>query len=174
MYNAKPHRQLSSTALVLIIVFSILLSVISLPALWLGFIIFHGNTHHTYEYLYPADQIASIQFVHMQTDTDLYQYSVDEIPSLLDDRQILCMVLDMESHDTFLSDFSEVPCHKWVNDPIPKISGRVIVITYNDGSREWISSDGTFYYDVSSSDASMTWFYFDDEAFDSLLSLYGC
>lgn len=174
MSKTKSRRQLSPAALVLIIVFSIILSVTALPGLFLGLIIFHGNTHHTYEFLYPAEEIASIQFVHMQTGTDLYTHPVDDIPFLLDSRESPCAELDTENYASFLEAFSEVPCHKWVNDPCPEVSGNVILITYKNGSWEWISSDGTFYHNVSSSKSSMTWFYFDEEAFASLLSRYGC
>lgn len=142
------------------------------PGLMLGLILYHGNAHHPYDFLQQADQISEIRLIDMAQDFELYQYATDEISGILDAAGSDENELSPADHSAFLSDFASVPRHEWVNDPCPFIRGRTILISYLDGSREWICADGTFYQDLQSGKTSMTRFYFDAEAFAALLRNY--
>lgn len=139
----------------------------------LTLIILHANIHHSYTYLYPADRITGIQLIELQGSVDLYRYPVDTIPAMLDDLTEVQAQIGEAQIQAFLSDLSEVPCHQWVNDPCPYVEQGTVLITYADGSREWICSRGTFYQDCSEDEASMTWYWFEDDSFAQLLQSYG-
>lgn len=123
-----------------------------------------------YEFLRPTDQIEKIQIARIMEDLDLYQYPVSETFSMLDDATFTISTVKPEHLGTFLEDFSQVPCYQWANDPIPHLRDKALLITYQDGSVEWVCADGTFYWDNTSSEAGMTWFYFDTEAFSNMLT----
>lgn len=122
-----------------------------------------------YEFLRPADQISTIQTARIMDDIDLYLYSIPEINTMLEDATFTISTLKPENHAAFLECFASVPHHTWVNDPIPHLRGKALLITYQDGSREWICADGTFYQDNTTLKSGMTWSYFDDSAFSGML-----
>lgn len=147
--------------------------VLGFPLLIIGLMNFGSSIEYTFEFLRPADQIVRIQLIHVEERIGLYEHALEEIPIMLDDTATVVTEVDPSDHSAFLSDFASVPCHKFGNDPWPDISGGTILISYQDGSHEWIARYGTFYQDTCSGEASMTWFLFEAEAFYALLHSYG-
>ena len=131
------------------------------------------NIEYDYVFLYPAEEIVSIELIQVEKDYFLYSHHTDHIPGLLDGDCAVYATLPPSEFAPFLEDFARVSCHEWFNDPNPHICGQTVRITYADGSREWICRSGTFFSDVTKPDNSMTWYYFDYEEFDSFLQPYG-
>lgn len=131
------------------------------------------NNDKTYEFLRPANEIAHVEIIQVTEDIWLYSHPLSQIPELLAQSSVPSVDLAEEQHATFWSDFREVQCNAWWNDPSPDISDGTILILYSDGSQEWICADGTFYYDAASSTSGMTNYYFDDEEFSAFLEKYG-
>ena len=158
----------------------LLLGLICLPAViiwilfWIGYFTSFGSSDDPYEFLYPVSQVSQIQLVHISEEFYLYQYSVDEIPTMLEQAETLCVTVEQADFSPFLAEFSHIPCRGWFNDPNPCIEGRTIMITYANGSRDWVCASGTFYCDVPAGDNSMTWRYFDRDTFSSFLTDWGC
>lgn len=131
------------------------------------------NSNKTYELLYPAEDIANIQVVHIDDDVGLYFHAISDIPDILDQSTAVQVTLDPDQISDCIEDLYQLPARTWWNDPDPYIEDGTILITYNDSSREWISAYGTFYVDQSKNDASMTWYYFGEEDFGEYLEKYG-
>lgn len=131
----------------------------------------HNN--QTYEFLYPAGEIASIEIIRVEEDIGLYYVPLESISGLLDEQATEILSLESRQFDACAEDLAELSASEWWNDPNPYIRGSTLLITYRDGSREWICADGTFYCDLSSGESSMTWYYFREEEFETFLKKYG-
>ena len=131
------------------------------------------SSNETYKLICPVSDIVRLEIVCIQNDVDLYEYPTAEIPLLLDQSADDSIVLEADVHSDFWTDFRDVQCLAWWNDPWPNIYQGTIRISYSDGSREWICADGTFYYDASTGKSSMTNKYFNEEEFAALLEKYG-
>lgn len=159
---------------ILIVLLLCHLAVLLIPLLWFVLISLLEGVDRSYELLQPADQIAQIRLVHVPEDIDLYQYPTDQITQMLDERHEVCVELEPADYEAFLRDFSDVPCHKWYNDPMGRIYEGTILIDYKDGSREWISWFGSFFHDSRKDSGRISWSYFDKDAFSDLLTAYRC
>lgn len=146
-----------SRGLVILFLFGILLAIMNPP----------------YRCQFPSDQITRIDLVDVQEPVDLYSYDSKVIPDIILNASTVCVELDRESIQGFLKDFSGIQYGIWENDPCPHIQDGTILITYADGSLEWICARGTFYQNHSTGKAGMTWYYFDENSFTQLLQTYG-
>ena len=131
------------------------------------------NSNKTYEFLKPDEEIAGIRIIQVNEDVDLYGYPVDNIPGILDQVSTVQVTLEQDRIADCVEELSSLPARKWWNDPSPYIQDGTVLITYRDGSREWICAEGTFYHDKQENDASMTWYYFKNEDFEAFLEKYG-
>ncbi len=159
--------------------FGMLLASIGLTALniivVIGFVLLMSalNSNKSYEFLYPAQNIAAVEIIYIEDDVGLYHLPLEDIEETLDSLTRRITVLETEEWDECVTALSELPASMWWNDPNPYIQDGTLLITYQDGSREWICADGTFYCDLSSGKSSMTWYYFENEQFDQFLETYG-
>ena len=145
-----------------------------LPVLLFGswlYAMFGGRC--TYPLSQPADSITHIYLVEFQKEIGLYSYSADEISDILSHTHTVVAELSPAEIAPFLEDFKSIPCYKWGNDPNPYIKAGTILIQYADSSREWLSSCGTFIDSTDPKERTLTWYYFDPESFDALLTSYG-
>ena len=142
---------------------------------YIGFFILMSvlNNNKTYELLYPAEEITSIEIIMVDDDVGLYYFPVNEISEILDQRTIPVCNLEDTQIPACIEDLQQLSASKWWNDPTPHITDGTLLVTYQNGSREWISAHGTFYCDASSGEDSMTPYFFDNEEFDTFLISYG-
>ncbi len=131
------------------------------------------NRNQTYEILYPAEQINSIEILHVDTSLSLYHYSLEELPEVVRQHTVSSVLLDKSAIAACMDELHGLSASRWWNDPSPYIEGGTLLITYANGSREWICADGTFYYDAGSSDHDLTWYFFDRDEFAIFLERYG-
>ena len=127
----------------------------------------------TYETLHPVEEIAVIEIVEITESVDLYSHRLDTIPALLDANTTLVIQLDASQTDACMEDLFDLSASEWWNDPTPCIRNGTMRITYRNGSREWICSDGVLYYDSTEGAAHISWYYFSDDEFLSYLLEYG-
>ena len=133
--------------------------------------ILHDN--QTYELLYPAGEITSIEIIRIEEDVGLYYVPLESISGLLDTHTTQILSLESDQFESCVEDLADLSASEWWNDPDPYICGSTLLITYRDGSREWICADGTFYCDLSAGESSMTRYFFQDEDFITFLQRYG-
>ena len=131
------------------------------------------NSDKRYELLHPAEEISCIEIIHIEKSVGLYSYPVDSIASIPDEHTAGIISLENSQLAECAKDLTELSASMWWNDPHPVIRDGTLLITYRDGSREWICADGTFYYDRSSDESNMTWYFFNDEEFIVFLEKYG-
>jgi len=131
----------------------------------------HGN--QVYECLYPAEEIVGIEIIRIEEDIGLYYVPLESISGLLDTHATKILSLESDQFEPCAEDLADLSASKWWNDPNPYIRGIVLLITYRDGSREWICADGTFYCNLSAGKSSMTRYFFRDEEFKTFLERYG-
>lgn len=131
------------------------------------------NNDVPYEFLRPTADIACVEIICMEDPIGLYSHSIADLPGMLEEAGVPSIDLAESQCSTFFSDFEEVQCNAWWNDPTPYIEGGTILIQYTDGSQEWISAKGTFWYDAVSGKGSMTKYFFSNEDFESFLAKYG-
>lgn len=157
----------------------VVLAQIMLAALFiaavLGFATFMSwlNSNKTYELLYPVEQIKSIEIVYVDDSVLLYNHPLDEIPEIVRQKTISVISLENTAIAECTDDLFALSASRWWNDPSPAIEGGTLLITYKDGSFELICAHGTFYYEASSAEHDLTWYFFNDEEFDSFLQKYG-
>lgn len=118
-----------------------------------------------YGFQFPEDQITQIHLIQSEQDFELYCYDMGEVPALLEDSEIPVREVEPVQFEAFLDGFSQVSCYKWANDPNPWIGEEIILITYADGSREWICWQGSFFENRTTQRQSMNWYYFNPEEF---------
>ena len=131
------------------------------------------NSNKTYEFLNPAEEITGIQVIQVDEEVGLYFHPINDIEGILDDASTVQVTLEDGQITECIEDIYALSASKWWNDPSPYIQDGTFLITYQDGSREWICARGTFYVDKSTSKAKMTWYFFSDEDFRTLLEKYG-
>lgn len=130
-----------------------------------------GN--ETYEFVRPASEITHVEIFTVTEDIGLFSRSSSEIPEIVDQAGIPSIDLEQAQYSTFWTDFDDVRCREWWNDPSPSIEGGTILIQYADGSLELICAEGTFYSDAVSGKSGLTRYYFDREEFSAFLEKYG-
>lgn len=83
----------------------------------------------------------------------------------------ICYTILKEQHISFLEDLYDVPCYKYRNDPFQGFGQNTIRVTYLDGAFELIGAR-TVYYETADGEWKYPTYYFDTEAFGSLISAY--
>lgn len=131
------------------------------------------NSNQTYEILYPAEQINSIEILHVDTSLSLYKYPMEEFPEIVRQHTVSSIFLDKAAIPACMDELHGLSAGRWWNDPSPYIEGGTLLITYANGSFELICANGTFYYDAGSSDYDYTWYFFDHDEFLIFLERYG-
>ena len=162
----------------LFIIGAILGSIILLPLLFIGAILvfisimqaLSGNK--TYELLYPTEEIAYVEVIHIDEHA-LYSSSICDLPGILDAQTTWRIRLDTKEGNACIADLQQLSASTWWNDPSPSIKDGVLLIVYSDGSREWICAHGSFFQDISNNESHMTNYYFDTKDFSLLLENYG-
>ena len=149
---------------------SLLIGLMAMP-----FILFMSwlNNDVPYEFLRQETDIACVEIICVEDSIDLYSHPVVNLPGMLEESGIPGIHIEESKYSTFWSDFEDVQCNAWWNDPLPYIEGGTIFIQYADGSHEWISAGGTFWYDAVSGKGSMTDYFFSSEDFVAFLAKYG-
>ena len=126
-----------------------------------------------YELMLPAEEIVSIEVIHVSKDVGQGDYPLDEIPSVLDDYTIVLHTLEPSEITACLEDLSAMPASRLWHPARPYVWKGALRITYANGSVEWISEHGAFSYDASKDDVDLGPYYFDKEVFAPFLEKYG-
>ena len=119
------------------------------------------NTSSEYTFMKPASEIVSMDIICTDPYRDYSAYN-DIEPAYK---------IASEQWSSFISDFTKITCKRYYADPCLSLSGMVIRITYMDGSYEVISPY-TGLHVTSDGDWRYIMCYFDDAAFNSLISAY--
>jgi len=157
-----------------VVLAQIILGVLFIAAV-LGFVTFMSwlNSNKTYKLLYPVEEIAAIQIVQIDDSISIYGNRLEEIPEMLDQRTTVIASLEDTQITACTQDLFALPASRWWNDPMPYIEGGTLLITYRNGSREWICARGSFYYDTVDEGPGLTWYFFSLEVFSSFLQRNG-
>ena len=118
----------------------------------------------TYRFGGDTDQIASIEIAEGLDESDAWKAEYES-------REVITLIQE-EMWTTFLSDFKQVECHKYWNDPCQAFSGEIIFITYADGAIEIISEWTTFYHALGEKKGKFSMYYFDNDQFADLIDKY--
>ncbi len=129
--------------------------------------IFHAcQAKSVYIFYESLDNIVSIKIVDIENNAEFLQYVGDF--SIIEE-------LGVDRWDSFLSDFKQVPCYEYWNDPQQYICGKSIMVTYSDDTVEVISSVSSAVFPkdkLQDSPGSFNRYYFDKDLFYSLISKY--
>lgn len=131
------------------------------------------NSNQRYELLYPADEVATVKIIHFYEPVYLHFSQEDHISEQLELRTVSASPLEDSLSTTCINELPLLSANQWWNDPHPIIVGGTLLITYANGSQEWICASGTFYYDTASGNYRLTNYYFDNEEFTAFLQEYG-
>lgn len=133
-----------------------------------------ANNSVSYPTMHPIDEVVSVSIVHIDKELYLYDFSSEEAQDLIDQHSTVVMQLNKEKITTCMKDLSTLSAKKIGNDPPPLfLAGGTLLITYQDGSQEWLCAKGTFCYNSTSGEQGMSLYYFNAEEFINFLTAYG-
>lgn len=120
------------------------------------------NRNRVYPFAYSSDQISNIEIVNIPASSFMRGGDLQDITSV--------KTVFAEDWEALLSDFHEVRCYKYFNDPPTILEGLGIRITYTDGSYDIVGSHTGCY--ILGEDIKYRWYGFDQEAFLNFIEEY--
>lgn len=131
------------------------------------------NSNKTYPLLHPAEEIASVSIVQFSEGALDRRHTTKEVPAILIQSTVATTPVDADRISECTEALLDLPASRWWNDPSPSMDRVALLISYKDGSMEWISWMGTYQYTPGGEDSRWTWYYFDREEFYGFLQQFG-
>ena len=131
------------------------------------------NSNKTYPLLHPGEEIASISIVQFSQEVFSRDYTTEEVPAILIQSTTATIPVSTDKISECTEALLDLPASRWWNDPTPAMDQVAILISYKDGSMEWISWMGTYQYTPGGKDTGWTWYHFGREDFCGFLQAFG-
>ncbi len=131
------------------------------------------NSNKTYPLLHPAEEIAGISIVQFSEEVSRFRSSKGEVPGTLLQSTIATIPVGENRIAECIEALEDLPASRWWNDPVDKIDQVALLISYQDGSMEWISHSGCYQYTPGADDSHWTWYFFDQDVFYDFLQQFG-
>ena len=115
-----------------------------------------------YRLYYPADDIIAVEICEVFDNP----YSA---ASLLPEYEVIYVLSD-EQMTQFIEQLSTIECEEYWNDPLYSIKNYCVIIRYNNGAREVLSTTGCGIFEENN--GTYNRFYFSETVFYELISQY--
>lgn len=127
----------------------------------------------TYPIMHPAEEIATISIVEFSEEVSRRQDGWDQVPAILLRNTTATTPVPDDRIQECVQALLDLPASRWWNDPSQYMDQVALLITYRNGSMEWISADGTYQYDPVGKNPGWSMYHFSREGFLQFLRQFG-